>query len=75
MDESEIRRQLEEVDTELARLRADVAAMRREIGERWDAPTDAAELATVLTNAEQQESVIETLEARRQHLQQQLGSA
>jgi ubiquinone biosynthesis protein UbiJ len=75
MDESEIRRQLKDVDAELARLREDVAAMRREIGERWDAPTDAAELATVLTNVEQQESLIETLEARRERLLQKLGSS
>ncbi|GAA1269012.1 hypothetical protein Psi02_18850 [Planotetraspora silvatica] len=75
MDDAEIREQLKELEAELARLRASAADIRREIGERWDAPTDAAEIAMVITNAEQQESLIETLEARRERLLQKLGSS
>jgi hypothetical protein len=75
MDDAEIREQLNEVEAGLARLRESAAAIRREIGERWDAPTDAAEMATVITNAEQQEALIETLEARRERLLRRLGSS
>ncbi|WP_203881689.1 hypothetical protein [Planotetraspora kaengkrachanensis] len=75
MDDAEIRDQLQEVETELVRLRESAAEIRREIGERWDAPTDAAEMATVITNAEQQEALIETLEARRERLRQRLGTS
>jgi hypothetical protein len=75
MDDAEIREQLNEVEAGLARLRESAEAIRREIGERWDAPTDAAEMATVITNAEQQEALIETLEARRERLLRRLGSS
>ncbi|GAA4589914.1 hypothetical protein GCM10023194_45420 [Planotetraspora phitsanulokensis] len=75
MDDVEIRDRLREVEAELVRLRESAAAIRQEIGERWDAPTDAAEMATVITNAEQQESLIETLEARRERLLQRLGTS
>ncbi|MEZ0076565.1 hypothetical protein [Planotetraspora sp. GP83] len=74
MDDSELREQLKQVEADLVRLREEVAEIRREIGERWDSPTDPAEIATVLTNAEQQEALIEDLEARRAQLLQRLGS-
>jgi ubiquinone biosynthesis protein UbiJ len=67
------REALRRVEEDLARLRRDVAEARQQIGERWDAPTDAAELAMVLTNVEQQEALIEDLEARRETLLRRLG--
>jgi ubiquinone biosynthesis protein UbiJ len=68
MDEPEVREQLRQVDADLAKLRQDVAEMRQQIGERWNSPTDSAELAMILTNVEQQEALIEDLETRREQL-------
>ncbi|WP_067182969.1 hypothetical protein [Microtetraspora niveoalba] len=72
MSEPGYREQLERVDADLARMRQEVAEMRREIGERSAGATDAAEMATVFTNVEQQEALIEDLEIRRRQLLQRL---
>jgi hypothetical protein len=75
MDESELREDLQKLDGQIARLRQDVVEMRREIGQSWDAPTDPAEKASLLTNVEQQEALIDDLEVRRQQLLRRLESA
>jgi hypothetical protein len=68
-----LREELRVVDEELARLRETAADLRRRIGERWDDPTDAAERATLITEAEEQEAFIEVLERRREDLLRRLG--
>ncbi|WP_066934494.1 hypothetical protein [Microtetraspora fusca] len=75
MSEPDYRSQLERVDADLARLRQEVKEMRREIGERRDGTTDAAEMSALITNVEQQEALIEDLELRRRHLLRRLGEA
>ncbi|WP_020574214.1 hypothetical protein [Actinopolymorpha alba] len=64
---------LQRVEEELAELRRSINDVRRRIAERWDSPTDPADLASALTTVEEQEALIESLEARRRHLRQKLG--
>jgi hypothetical protein len=67
-----LRDELQRVEEELARLRESAAELRRRIGERADDPTDAAERATMITTAEEQEAFIEVLENRRTELLRRL---
>jgi chromosome segregation ATPase len=68
-----LREELQAVEQELAQLRESAAGLRRRIGERWDEPTDPAERATLITQAEEQEAFIEELENRREDLLRRLG--
>ncbi|WP_169985661.1 MULTISPECIES: hypothetical protein [unclassified Microbispora] len=68
MDDSELGKELEEVDAQIERLRKEAAQMREEIGQSWDAPTDMAERSTLLTNVEQQEALIDDLQVRREQI-------
>jgi hypothetical protein len=70
-----LRAELARVEEELAQLRPQAAAMRERIGQRWDAPTDAAETAAALTAVEEQEALVERLEGRREALTERLGGA
>jgi chromosome segregation ATPase len=60
------------LDEEIADLAARVSELRRQIGERTDAPTDPEEVAQLLTEAEQQEAILATLRARRDDLKERL---
>jgi hypothetical protein len=68
-----LRRELQEVEGEVAELRDTAARLRRQIGERWFEPTDASERTALITAAEEQEALAETLEARREGLLKHLG--
>jgi hypothetical protein len=68
-----IRDELRLVEEDLAQLRRTAASLRERVGERADEPTDPAERATLIENAEEQEALIEGLEARRSKLQAELG--
>ncbi|XVQ86314.1 hypothetical protein ACQP2K_02465 [Microbispora siamensis] len=68
MDDPELKKELDEVDAQIERLRKETAQIREEIGQRWDAPTDMAEKATLLTNVEQQEALIDDLQLRREQI-------
>ncbi len=68
MDDPELKKELDEVDAQIARLRKETAQIREEIGQSWDAPTDMAEKATLLTNVEQQEALIDDLQLRREQI-------
>jgi septal ring factor EnvC (AmiA/AmiB activator) len=68
-----LREELRLVEEELAQARRTAAELRRQIGERWDAPRDSADLATELTAAEEQEALAAALEARLLHLAERLG--
>jgi hypothetical protein len=63
-----LRQELESVDAELAELRETAAGLRRQIGERWFEPTDESERAALITVAEEQEALAESLEVRRDEL-------
>lgn len=68
MDDPELKKELDEVDAQIERLRRESAQIREEIGQSWDAPTDMAEKATLLTNVEQQEALIDDLQLRREQI-------
>ena len=72
---AQLQDELQQVDQELAELRESAAGLRQQIGERSDGASDAAEVAMLLTEAEQQEAVVDTLERRRRSLLQRLGEA
>lgn len=65
------REELQQVEEDLARLRETTASLRERIGERADDPTDAAEHSAL--SSEEQEFLIERLEARREELLAELG--
>ncbi|KAB8185935.1 MULTISPECIES: DUF342 domain-containing protein [Microbispora] len=68
MDDPELKKELDEVDAQIERLREETKQIREEIGQSWDAPTDMAEKATLLTNVEQQEALIDDLQLRREQI-------
>jgi F0F1-type ATP synthase membrane subunit b/b' len=68
-----IRAELKDVEAELADLRRTAAEVRRRVGERWDSPADAEETASAIALAEEQETLIAALEARRDQLLRRLG--
>jgi hypothetical protein len=63
-----LQEKLRQVEADLAELRRTAAELRQRIGERWDDPIDAADRATMITAAEEQEALAESLEARRSKL-------
>jgi chromosome segregation ATPase len=67
-----LREELQVLEDELAQLRQATADLRRRIGERGDDPTDSAERAALITTAEEQEALIQVLEARRGDLLRRL---
>jgi hypothetical protein len=68
-----LRDELRVVEEELTQLRQTATELRRRVGERADRPTDSAEIATLITEAEEQEAFIEVLEKRRKDLLRRLG--
>lgn len=71
--QSELREELHRLEQQIEELRRSAAEIRRRIGAREEAPTDAEEIAALLTEAEQEEAFVAVLEARREHLLQHLG--
>lgn len=65
--------ELRVVKEDLARLRETAADLRRRIGEREDEPTDPAERSALIEQAEEQEALIDMLNARREGLLRELG--
>jgi outer membrane protein TolC len=65
--------ELRVVEEDLARLRETAADLRRRIGEREDEPTDPAERSALIEQAEEQEALIDMLNARREGLLRELG--
>jgi hypothetical protein len=70
---AEIREELQVVQADLARLRQEVADLRRRLGEGWDEPTDPEERSVLIEGAEEQEALIDELEARREELRRRLA--
>jgi predicted nucleic acid-binding Zn-ribbon protein len=64
--------ELRVVEEDLAQLRQTAADLRRRIGEREDEPTDPAERAALIEAAEEQEALVDLLEARLEELMRQL---
>ncbi|GAA3809538.1 hypothetical protein GCM10022226_32340 [Sphaerisporangium flaviroseum] len=74
-DEAALREELRMVEEDLARLRENARELRETVGERSIAPTDSAEMSTLITMAEEQEGLAATLEARREELLRRLGES
>ncbi|GHH66880.1 hypothetical protein GCM10017673_13140 [Streptosporangium violaceochromogenes] len=68
-----IHEELRQVEKDLARLRSEAADLRLQVGEVG--PTDAAERSALIAMADQQESLADELEARRQGLLDQISGA
>jgi gamma-glutamyl:cysteine ligase YbdK (ATP-grasp superfamily) len=67
-----VREELQLVDDELADLRRQATEIRRRIGDRDDMPGDAVDLTVEITEADEVEAIIETLERRRRDLLERL---
>ena len=65
--------ELKLVEEDLTRFRKTTADLRRRIGDRDEEPTDAAERSALIEAAEEQEALIDQLEARREELLRSLG--
>ena len=68
-----IAEELRLVQDDIARLRETAADLRRRIGERDEEPTDPEERSALIEAAEEQEALIDQLEARRVELFRRLG--
>lgn len=65
--------ELRQVEADLENAKRSAAELRRQIGERSDAPTDEAERTSQITLAEEQEALAALLEERREELRRRLG--
>jgi hypothetical protein len=63
-----LRQELESVEAELANLRESAEGLRRQVGEGLSGPIDESERSALITAAEEQEALAESLEARRDDL-------
>jgi hypothetical protein len=63
------------VEEDLAQLRKTAVGLRRRIGDRAEEPTDTAERSALIEAAEEQEALIDQLEARREQLLRRLGGS
>ncbi|MEV7008116.1 hypothetical protein [Streptosporangium sp. NPDC051022] len=68
-----IQEELHQVEHDLARLRAEVFSLRRQVGDLG--PTDAAERSALISMADQQEGLADELEERRASLLKRIGDA
>jgi ubiquinone biosynthesis protein UbiJ len=66
--DASLRDELKDLEEQIAELQRSAREIRQRIGGGWDAPTDQAELASELTQAEELESFVRALEERRERL-------
>jgi hypothetical protein len=71
--EAELREELRLVEDDIESLRRSAMELRRSVGE--DEPADFADRAAAIAAADEQESLAEQLEARREELVKRLGTA
>ncbi|MGW4641009.1 hypothetical protein ACWEN6_20955 [Sphaerisporangium sp. NPDC004334] len=72
-DQARLREELDMVEEDLVKLRETVAELRGTVGGSAEAPTDAAEVSMLIAMADEQEQLMNTLEARREDLRRRLG--
>jgi hypothetical protein len=70
--DASLRDELKDLEEQIAELRRSAQEIRTRIGAGWDAPTDEVEIASALTQAEEQEAFIRALEERRDRLLERL---
>jgi len=74
MTTNEIRAELDKVEREIEQLGKSAHELRASIGDEAGGPMEPEDRAATLTQAEEQEAIMETLEARRDELKRELGS-
>ncbi len=70
----ELREELRRLEEDIARAQQTATEYRRLVGDRSMGAGDREELSQVITEAEQQEAVLEVLMARRERLQARLAA-
>ncbi|WP_066361115.1 hypothetical protein [Herbidospora mongoliensis] len=64
--------ELQQVEEEIARIRAEARSLREQIGDRaGEGPADSAELSSLIAGADQLDTLAEELEGRRETLKNQ----
>ncbi|GAA0830343.1 hypothetical protein ACFQVD_42850 [Streptosporangium amethystogenes subsp. fukuiense] len=66
-----LQEELRQVEEDLERLRSEVAEMRRQVGELG--PTDPVERSMMINQADEQEILVNELDARREDLLKRIG--
>jgi hypothetical protein len=69
----ELQEELRELDENVAVLRRNVEEMRQRIADHSEGSSDRVDLTNAITEAEQEEAILATLEARRTELAAKLG--
>jgi hypothetical protein len=67
--------ELRDLEEQIAEMRRSAEEIRRRIGNEWDAPTDQAEIASELQQAEELEALVRAREERRERLAEKLRGA
>lgn len=75
MAEPDLSEELRAVEQELEGVRANVTALRRQVGGRAEGATDPEETAAAIRSADEQEALAAVLEARRDRLRRRLNEA
>lgn len=70
----DLRRRLQEVESEIAQLRGDAAGLNDNLGDSAGA-VDEADVAAANTNLEETEALLSILEQRRETLREKLGES
>jgi chromosome segregation ATPase len=66
-------RELDDLEAEIAKLRASTDELRAQLGGQSDGAQDSEDVAATLTGIEENEGILSTLEARRETLRAKLG--
>ena len=66
-------RKLDDLETEIAQLRASTDELRAQVGGQSDGAQDSEDVAAVLTSIEENEGILNALEARRETLRGELN--
>jgi outer membrane murein-binding lipoprotein Lpp len=74
-EHDQLRRELQDVEAQIAQVRSDIEGIREQVGGQGSGAQDSEDVAAALTNAEEQEAVLGTLEQRRETVLKQLGEA
>ena len=75
MVERNLGEDLRALEQELAGVRANIAALRRQVGGRSEGATDPEETAAAINSADEQQALAEVLEARRDSLRRRIDQS
>ncbi len=72
MPDGDPRAELRQLDEEIAETRESAAELRRQIGDRTDGTLEPEETAATISSAEELETIVDTLQTRRDEVARQL---